>query len=1068
VASVLTFAASDWHIATEKLLSKNVRTQQQDLTVQVDAVVQYAKQLKEKNADRVLIFVHCGDVFDTNKPTPEQIRFAEELFAKLLTAFDEVHLVLGNHDNNDTDSDALVTLEGDLHTGKLHVYRDVTFERLAGRVPVVFIPHLSKKILLPTAKQTYDEAVSAYLVKKGLVGKHPLGWESIVFGHGLRPNSIAGSEKRLISGGVMALPDVSCKLMVLGHVHLPQQPDDHTYYVGSSTKVDFSERDEEKRYLVIQDDAQKVKSVALDAQRYVQIEVDGTVKNPVLPKEEEYAGAVVKLVVSTTSSRRHQIPMFDLIEKVNKVAFVRQHKIDVVDDPVEERQEAEKETMEQASPSVAVKSWLKLQKDPTKEVKKATYEECQTCLAEVSPKESFVVATGRIRLERLCVKNCGGIAEADVILPEGVCGILGRHKSNPAKSNGSGKSDLIEAAYYALSGRSTRGTIAELANDVTLEPLEVTLCLFVGDTKITVTRGHTVYNEDGSLRKTTNPVATLTVGDDKTPKAVGNDEVTATIESLLGVGVDTLLQTSFFLESFQEGFLRAKPLERKEYLQQFFALQIYDKAQKVAKDRRKEVNAELERRQGSIKALEEQGGQADLPKLKAEELRLHTEIEDSEKLVQSLREQRDKKSEEGHLRKQLKEAKLQLGSAEADRTEALRIVKDAKERVVAATAAQEKLVGLKATFEECQNKYREAQRGLDNVVTERKQVVARIRELTELGSSASCSMCEQQIPHGHTEKLLEAAQARLLKVDNTHVKAESSLKEHNDNLRAAREEVQLWEPKAARLDGAKEAVSRQRAVAEAAEERRDKVGKLVAKIEEKLAGSSPVGLEIIEVKLSEAESSLSGLQVELGSVQTRKEDCAKRLESLKALRKEAKGFESRLEVLELTVSALDKNGAVSLLIAQLLRQVEARTNEVLEQLTEDDPMVVEWENFATTQKSVREGVELWLRWQNGGKRRRYATYSGGERSLVNFAVRAGLAFTLAAMSKFNASFLMLDEVMGKLDEVNTAAMVRVLNYVQKQFAQVLMVTHNLLKDSLPASIMVERNDQRVSYISIGG
>jgi len=92
--------------------------------------------------------------------------------------------------------------------------------------------------------------------------------------------------------------------------------------------------------------------------------------------------------------------------------------------------------------------------------------------------------------------------------------------------------------------------------------------------------------------------------------------------------------------------------------------------------------------------------------------------------------------------------------------------------------------------------------------------------------------------------------------------------------------------------------------------------------------------------------------------------------------------------------------------------------------------------------------------------RPYETFSGGERTRINLALRIALARLLAHRRGAESRLLAIDEP-EFLDEQGTAALVDVLRDLQADFDRILLISHvPALRDSFDQVLTVSKDGSR--------
>ncbi len=90
-------------------------------------------------------------------------------------------------------------------------------------------------------------------------------------------------------------------------------------------------------------------------------------------------------------------------------------------------------------------------------------------------------------------------------------------------------------------------------------------------------------------------------------------------------------------------------------------------------------------------------------------------------------------------------------------------------------------------------------------------------------------------------------------------------------------------------------------------------------------------------------------------------------------------------------------------------------------------------------------------------------FSGSEIDLANLALRVAISTHLSRVSGADVGLMVLDEVLGSLDEERKDLMVRALGMLAGRFHQLFVITHaERIKDQFPASIVVQKTGRRRS------
>ncbi|MGI0482992.1 exonuclease subunit SbcC [Geminocystis sp. CENA526] len=179
-----------------------------------------------------------------------------------------------------------------------------------------------------------------------------------------------------------------------------------------------------------------------------------------------------------------------------------------------------------------------------------------------------------------------------------------------------------------------------------------------------------------------------------------------------------------------------------------------------------------------------------------------------------------------------------------------------------------------------------------------------------------------------------------------------------------------------------------------------------------------------------------GLEQSLTTLKDRENDRAKLEKTLEECQKNYRVYT------ELGM-AFGKNGIQSLMIENILPELESETNHLLSRLTANQLHVqfITQKPKATRSKSssLKDTLDIIIADTQGS--RSYETYSGGEAFRINFAIRLAISRILAQKSGTPLQFLIIDEGFGTQDSEGCDRLIASLNAIADDFACILTVTH---------------------------
>ena len=240
----------------------------------------------------------------------------------------------------------------------------------------------------------------------------------------------------------------------------------------------------------------------------------------------------------------------------------------------------------------------------------------------------------------------------------------------------------------------------------------------------------------------------------------------------------------------------------------------------------------------------------------------------------------------------------------------------------------------------------------------------------------------------------------------------------------------------------------------------------LAEAEQALAAVTVLDTDALGLLAREADRAsthLASCRAADRTAQTELATSEERLRSLAALAERAQEslaererLNARLDVLKALERSYGRDGIPALrLEVQAIPQIEAEARRVLEAL--GMPFRVE---LATQRENKGGGIKdtLDVVVHEPAGARSYATYSGGERTRLEVALRLGIARLIAQRSSSACSLLALDELPW-LDRSGQAALVEVLRGLT-EFEKVVLVSHDeVLADSFDQALLVVRDEE---------
>jgi DNA repair protein SbcC/Rad50 len=237
----------------------------------------------------------------------------------------------------------------------------------------------------------------------------------------------------------------------------------------------------------------------------------------------------------------------------------------------------------------------------------------------------------------------------------------------------------------------------------------------------------------------------------------------------------------------------------------------------------------------------------------------------------------------------------------------------------------------------------------------------------------------------------------------------------------------------------------------------------VEKLQQQLQQPDPIAdIQTLETQIQQHRTHLDQHLAQLGRIQQQR----LHLETLQTQQAEShtqlQTLRRQLRVYQELAQAFGKNGLQTLMIENVLPQLEAEANQILGRLSANQlhiQFVTQRSNRRSSQAAkLIETLDILISDIQGT--RPYETYSGGEAFRVNFAIRLALARLLAQRSGTALQLLIVDEGFGTQDEAGCDRLIGSINAIAPDFACILTVTHMPhLKEAFQTRIEVTKTEQ---------
>ena len=344
---------------------------------------------------------------------------------------------------------------------------------------------------------------------------------------------------------------------------------------------------------------------------------------------------------------------------------------------------------------------------------------------------------------------------------------------------------------------------------------------------------------------------------------------------------------------------------------------------------------------------------------------------------------------------------------------------------------------------------------IKTAIKRRAQIDAQRPEL-ETEISQLNGQLEQFQTNSQLQQQIEALERRLVEIGY-------DIEEHNDIRNALRQGQsaqfryqQLLHAKQQHpqlVNATRELVSRQ----QGREREREAIASQLDRLTQQLAQNpdANAGITTLERQLQQQREQLDECLANKGRLQQQQQH----LETLKnqyaVQQQQLQTAQRNYRVYQELSRAFGKKGIQSLMIENILPQLEAETNSLLARLSGNQLHVqfVTQKVGRSDKEKLIDTLDILIADDRGT--RAYETYSGGEAFRINFAIRLAIARLLAQRAGTSLQMLIIDEGFGTQDTEGCERLVAAINAIASDFACILTITHMpYFKEAFPSRIEV--------------
>ena len=249
------------------------------------------------------------------------------------------------------------------------------------------------------------------------------------------------------------------------------------------------------------------------------------------------------------------------------------------------------------------------------------------------------------------------------------------------------------------------------------------------------------------------------------------------------------------------------------------------------------------------------------------------------------------------------------------------------------------------------------------------------------------------------------------------------------------------------------------------EEIRQQLEKLKQKLEE--IPDRTEAIKKLEKQMTDRRGQLDKSLAKLGRLQQQQQHLEALTQQKQSIQEQIQDGQKQYRVYNELAIAFGKKGIQTLMIENMLPQLEAETNKILSRLTGNQLHVqfVTQKAGRSSKKKTKLIDTLDILIADTQGTRPYETYSGGEAFRINFSIRLALAQLLCTRQGTRLQMLIVDEGFGTQDRQGCDRLIAAINAISPDFANILIVTHMpQFKEAFQARIEVSKTPEMGSQL----
>lgn len=672
--------------------------------------------------------------------------------------------------------------------------------------------------------------------------------------------------------------------------------------------------------------------------------------------------------------------------------------------------------------------------------------------------------------------------------------LIGNTEGDYGKSNGSGKSAILESILWCLFNKSR----APMMNDI----------IRWGETSCSV---EMEFDHDGTrykiLRTRNRKNSTSSVefsylnklGDWSDLSGSTSGSTNEIIEKTIKLDYKTFINSIYFRQNDISEFAEADPAKKKDILKSIIDISRWDEYEKLSKKMGREISSECKILEASISNYDEvesglisaknslKDKTSSLAKLKSEKAVIAEKLDKISKEYESVKKSLDTDNYDNTI-EEIESLRLDVETAEKSLSDISTKISEEVSRIDALKTDLEKKADEAPRVDPCDN-IDDVIKKIQDAITDASSTIASSTSLLKSLDDVhvihgECYVCGQDIDDDLYIRLRDAHSKKVDMHKSNLEQADFSLKKLKKDL-ASKKDLRTSMIKLSsvesEIESIKTKIDARSEILDSHNSVKDEINKKLFSKKTKLAALEEILESLKDPNFKNLQKKIHSLKIErdrlsavviseakeIGSLTERVSALKESLSDMKEKKKDLIQKKKRVVIFEKLTRMLGKSGIQTILLDGIIDDLESTANRILGSIANEPILIsLETQRVGSDGVSVVETLDLKIR--KDGNLQDFKSLSGGEKFRISLALRVALSDLSSRYGGASLEFLLMDEVNSPLDRYGVETLfVNVIKSLESSY-KIMVITHDeTLKEKFDNVIDVTKinGESEIEFVS---